>query len=94
MNTPTGRLANIRKPRQYGHDPVLFLDNLPVDSTATIEVLTVAEVAKLLKISVSGVRRLQQGRQIPFIKIGGSIRFLKSDVVCLVNKSRVEAIGQ
>lgn len=66
---------------------------MSADSTPTLELLTLVEVAKLFKISVSGVRRLQQGRQIPFIKIGGSVRFAKSDLVSYVERERVESVG-
>lgn len=66
---------------------------MSVDSTPTLELLTIDEVAKLFKISVSGVRRLQQGRRIPFIKIGGSVRFAKNDLVLYVEQERVESVG-
>lgn len=66
---------------------------MSVDFTPTLELLTLNEVAKLFKISVSGVRRLQQQRRIPFIKIGGSVRFAKSDIVSYVERGRVESIG-
>jgi len=58
----------------------------------TIKLLTIAEVAELLTISISGVRRLQQARRLPFIKIGGSVRFSKSDVVSYLEKRRVESV--
>lgn len=65
---------------------------MPTDSPA-IELLTVSEVAKVLKISASGVRRLQYGRHIPFHKVGGSVRFSRKDVSSYLENSRVEAIG-
>ena len=65
---------------------------MSTDSSPTIELLTIAEVARILKISATGVRRLQLGRCIPFIKVGGSIRFTKNDVVSYVAKQRVEAV--
>lgn len=65
---------------------------MPIDTT-TVELLTVAEVAKLLRISLTSVRRLQQGRHIPFLKVGGSVRFAKADLVSYLEKMRVEAIG-
>ena len=60
---------------------------------APIELLTIKEVAELLKISQMSVRRLQQGRHLPYIKVGGSIRFAKSDIVDYLKKVRVESIG-
>ena len=67
---------------------------MSVDSTPAPELLTIPEVATLLKISVPTVRRLQEQRRIPFTKIGGSIRFEMSDIVSYVERGRVESIGQ
>jgi excisionase family DNA binding protein len=48
---------------------------MSIDFDSPVELLTIPEVADLLKISVPSVRRLQQQRRIPFFKIGGSVRF-------------------
>jgi excisionase family DNA binding protein len=66
---------------------------MSTESSQTLELLTIAEVARILKISASGVRRLQQSRLIPFIKVGGSVRFTKIDLVSYLEKHRVEAVG-
>jgi excisionase family DNA binding protein len=66
---------------------------MPIGSNSTIELLTLSEVAKILRVSPSGVRRLQRARQLPFIKIGGSLRFSKDDVGAFVQRQRVESIG-
>ena len=63
-----------------------------MSADSAVELLTTPEVAELLKISVAGVRRLQQGRHIPFHKVGGSIRFAKGDLVSYLEKHRVESI--
>ena len=63
------------------------------DIDNTDELLTVAETAKFLKISVTGVRRLQQRRLMSFIKVGGSLRFARSDLRAYIVKRRVESIG-
>ena len=62
------------------------------ESHGPIELLTTREVAELLKVSLSSVRRLQQGRRLPFIKVGGSVRFARSDILEYLQKGRVEAI--
>jgi excisionase family DNA binding protein len=67
---------------------------MSADSGPAIELLTVADVAKLFKISVSGVRRLQETRRLPFVKVGGSVRFFRSHIVAYLDKRRVESIGQ
>ena len=67
---------------------------MPTDSTSVPELLTVAEVAKLLTVSIPTVRRLQGQRRIPFVKVGGSVRFTKDDLVAYLEQERVEAVGQ
>ena len=57
-----------------------------------LELLTIKEVADLLKVSEPTVRRLQQSRLIPFFKVGGGIRFAKDDIVNYLKKMRVEAM--
>ena len=42
-----------------------------------LELLDAKEAAKLLKISVSSLRRLYYHNQIPHVKIGGVLRFEK-----------------
>jgi excisionase family DNA binding protein len=72
-------------------DDVLLFDNNTGGSSTTL--LTILEVADFLKISASGVRRLYQQREMPFLKVGGSVRFLKEDILTYLRKQRVESIG-
>jgi len=67
---------------------------MPDDFGPTIELLTITEVAEVLRISVSGVRRLQAARRLPFVKVGGSVRFIKNDIVSYLKERRVESLGQ
>jgi excisionase family DNA binding protein len=90
---PTAGATNTPKPSKHGGYPALFFDKKSVGSGSTVELLTIAEVAEILKISVAGVRRLQLQRRITFIKVGGSVRFDKNDVSSFVTRNRVEAIG-
>jgi excisionase family DNA binding protein len=90
-----GEHKNVLEARKYVNingEPVLLFENTSNDSHSVFELLTIAEVAEALKISVSGVRRLQHGRHIPFIKVGGNIRFSRSDIMSYVKKMRVESI--
>lgn len=57
-----------------------------------MELLTINEVAKLFKVSVTSVRRLQWGRHILFLKVGDSIRFSKNDIIDCLNKIRIDVI--
>jgi excisionase family DNA binding protein len=67
---------------------------MSIEPDPALELLTVQEVAKMLKISASGVRRLQQARQLPFIKVGGSVRFSKRDIASYLEVRRVGPIDQ
>jgi excisionase family DNA binding protein len=65
---------------------------MSIDAGSMPELLTIAEVAELLKIAVASVRRLQQQRKIPFVRVGGSIRFFRSDIASYLEKRRVRSI--
>ena len=67
---------------------------MSIDAAPVPQLLTVPEVAALLKISVPSVRRLQQRRQIPFVKVGGCVRFTRADIAAYLDKRRVGAIDQ
>lgn len=45
------------------------------------EVLTVSEAAEYLKMTRQGLYQLVMKKKIPFFKIGGAVRFHKSDLV-------------
>lgn len=85
-------LSNMPKLGKNRGSPDCSLTNTSANSSPTIELLTIADVAELLKISKAGVRRLQHGRHIPFHKVGGSVRFTKSDIMSYLRKNRVESI--
>ena len=57
-----------------------------------IELLTVKEVAKLLHLSEPGVRDLQARRHLPFIKVGGAVRFEKRDIIEYLKRRKVAAM--
>jgi excisionase family DNA binding protein len=73
--------------------PIRFFDNeKPTDSDPAIDLLTMAEAAWVLKISIPSMRRFQLRRFIPFVKVGHGVRFLKSDLATYLAKRRVESI--
>jgi excisionase family DNA binding protein len=67
---------------------------MSIEATPASDLLTVPEVAAFLKISVPSVRRLQQRRQIPFVKVGGCVRFTRADIASYLDKRRVRAIDR
>ncbi len=66
---------------------------MPIDSNLTLQLLTLDELAGWLKISKPSVYRLVQKRQIPFYKVGGSLRFGKNDIMSYLQKNKIESIG-
>ena len=67
---------------------------MSIEPDPKVQLLTIAETAELLKISVSTVRNLQQQRHIPFIKVGGSVRFAANDITAYLEKRKVRPIDQ
>ena len=49
---------------------------------------TTADVARYLNVSQTTVRTWQLGRKLPFIKIGGTVRFVPREMRQLVDESR------
>jgi excisionase family DNA binding protein len=54
--------------------------------------LSVDDLAKMLKISKTAVYRIISGRKILFYKIGHNIRFAEKDVLKYLEDNRVESI--
>ncbi|MBK8170735.1 MAG: helix-turn-helix domain-containing protein [Sandaracinaceae bacterium] len=56
------------------------------------ELLTVDEVAALLRTTVKGVYYLVEHRRIPHLKLGRRIRFVRSDVLSWLEQNRVPSL--
>ena len=54
--------------------------------------LTVTEVAELLRLTPKGVYSLIENRRIPFVKVSNRVRFFESDVISWLRKNRVPAL--
>jgi excisionase family DNA binding protein len=67
---------------------------MSIDSGSNFELLTIEEVAEYFRVSVSAIRRLQQARVLPFVKIGGSLRFQRTDLESFLKQQRVESIDK
>jgi excisionase family DNA binding protein len=65
---------------------------MSIEPDTAPELLTVAEAAEILTISIPSVRHLQQQRRIPFYKVGGSLRFARSDILAYLHKRRIQPI--
>lgn len=66
---------------------------LPHASTTHPRLLTVDEVASLLRVSKTSVYRLVEGRRLAFFRFPGSLRFSEDDVEAYLRQARVEAMG-
>jgi excisionase family DNA binding protein len=75
-------------------DFALPFDKQPNETRPPIELLTTSEAGEFLRISPSSMRRLQQARRIPFFKVGGGIRFAKSDLISYLAQQRVGSLGE
>ncbi|MCK9578946.1 MAG: helix-turn-helix domain-containing protein [Methanoregula sp.] len=64
------------------------------DSKEKIELLTTAELAEFLRISMPSVYRLVEQRIIPFYKIKGVIRFAKGEVLEYLQHNRIESANK
>jgi len=62
-----------------------FINNLNLSS--------VDDLAKILKISKTAVYRIISGRKIPFYKIGHNVRFAEKDVLKYLEDNKVESIN-
>ena len=65
---------------------------LNADNSTNKAFLTPDDLAVLLSISKATIYRLIDKRQLPFYKVGGSIRFFKDDIEEYLNQARVEPI--
>lgn len=54
--------------------------------------LTLPQVAEILSISKAGMYRLVGQRQLPFYKVGRSLRFSEEDVQDYLSRNRVKAM--
>lgn len=64
----------------------------PTNSTSPpSDLLTVREVATMLRLTEKGVYNLVAARRIPYVKISNRVRFLASDVVEWLRRHRVAA---
>jgi excisionase family DNA binding protein len=65
---------------------------MTTDSYTLPSLLTPDDLARFLSISKTGVYRLVEKRRIPFLRVGGSLRFEKKDVLSYLDGNRVESV--
>jgi hypothetical protein len=61
---------------------------------ASVELLNIKEAAAFFKISPFTLRRLQQQREVSFIKVDGAVRFAKSDLLGYLQRKRIAAVRE
>lgn len=57
------------------------------------EILTVVEVAQLLKVAEKTVYTMAQQRELPAFKVRGQWRFKRDDIDTWIERQKVEAQG-
>ena len=55
------------------------------------KLLTRREAAEFLRFSVHKLDDLRMSGALPYIKSGGSVRLIREDVLCLLDRNRVVA---
>lgn len=60
--------------------------------TAVLEILTVDQVSELLNVKPATIRSWVFHRRIPFLKIGGLVRFDRRDIDAMLADARHPAI--
>jgi excisionase family DNA binding protein len=73
-------------------DPNQLLENASTRSRPLIKLLTIAEAAKVMNVSVTSVRRLQQARKLPFFKVGRAVRFAHTDILSYLESRRIAPV--
>jgi excisionase family DNA binding protein len=73
---------------------VLLIDNLIMaverhDVGSLPSLLTIDEVAEILRLSKTSVYRLVERRELPFCRVGRSLRFTRTDLDAYLGARRV-----
>lgn len=61
-------------------------------TTGKVELLLLTEVAECLRVSPTTIYRLTEKRELPFVRIGGQLRFLKNDVLAYLAGQRIASV--
>jgi excisionase family DNA binding protein len=56
------------------------------------DLLTVEEVAQMLRLTRKGVYSMVEARRIPFVRVSNRVRFLRCDVLRWLERQRVEPV--
>lgn len=61
--------------------------------TAPDRLLTIPDLCDMLSVSESTIRRLVNSGSVPFLKVGGGIRFRLADVDEYLDKQTIRAVN-
>lgn len=59
-----------------------------------IQLLTVPQLAELLRVSKTSVYRLVERRQVTFIRLPRGLRFRREDIEAFMRSRSTESVGQ
>lgn len=79
-----------------GSLPVLLIDNLIMaverhDLGSVPPLLTIEDVAGILRLSKTSVYRLVERRELPFCRVGRNLRFTREDLETYLGARRVDS---
>lgn len=80
----------MRSPRENAAAPTGAARD-PSPALTDEHLLTVPEVAALLRLTPKGIYAMVEGRRIPFVKVSNRVRFVRADVVRWLSENRVPA---
>ena len=66
---------------------------MAIDPHTSSVLLTIDEVAAVLRVSKTSVYRLVERRELPFCRVGRSLRFTHDDIETYLQARRVESIA-
>jgi excisionase family DNA binding protein len=61
-------------------------------ATGRSQLLTVPDVAALLRLTRKGIYGLVETRRIPHVRVGNRVRFIRADVLRWLEQNRVPAL--
>lgn len=62
-------------------------------SNTIIKLMTPDDLSDFLSLSKPTIYRLVDGRKIPFLRISGSLRFRRDDIIKFLEDNRIEPVN-
>lgn len=91
----TRQLRSIDRDEESFHDPDVAKSLHSVEivndgAAERFELLTVEEVAELLRVTPKGIYAMTSGRRIPFVRVSNRVRFRRDEIERWLDGNRVD----